>query len=144
MKQKLFYLFVLLSAILIAGGGKAQAQVSQNVDATIPFQFHAGGADFPAGAYTIRSLNSADDSLMEIRSADGQKSALFETEQSDITAAMKDNELIFDHVGDNYFLSKIVDADAGTGAEVFDPDYSGKRQPAATTGQKHVHAFLHL
>jgi hypothetical protein len=144
MKQKLFYLFVLLGAILIAGGRKAEAQVSQSVDATIPFHFHAGGQEFPAGAYTIRSMNAADDSLMEIRSADGKKAALFETEQSDITAAMKDDELIFNHVGENYFLSEIVDADAGTGAEVFNPNYSGKQQSAPASGQTHVHAFLHL
>jgi len=60
-----------------------------------------------------------------------------------IGTAMKDNELVFDQAGDNYFLSQIVDADKGTAAEVFNPDYMGKQDAAEhPTERKHVFAFL--
>ena len=145
MKKKLLYLFVLVGAILVAGGRKAQAQLDEGVDATIPFQFHAGGTEFPAGKYYIRSVSTADDSLMEIRSVDGRKAGLFETEQGDTTATMKNNELIFNQVGDTYYLSEIVDADDAVGAEVFSADETGKQAAAQPiTGRKHILAFLHL
>jgi hypothetical protein len=143
MKKKVFYLLVLLGALLIGGVRKVQAQIAVSADGNIPFQFYVGGKELPAGKYIIRSVNSADDSAMEIQSADGKVAALFETERSDIGAAMKDNELVFDQAGDNYFLSQIVDADKGTAAEVFNPDYMGKQDAAEhPTERKHVFAFL--
>jgi hypothetical protein len=135
---------VFVGALLIGGAPKVQAQIAETVNANIPFQFYAGGRELPAGKYSIRTISTADNSAMEIRSADGQQAALFETEQSDISAAMKDDELIFNQVGDNYYLSQIVDADDGTGAEVSNPNYRGKQNAAQnSTGHKHVFAFLH-
>jgi hypothetical protein len=144
MKRNLFYLLALLGVILIVGGGSAQAQIAESVDATIPFPFHAGGKELPAGAYTIRSTDSADGSVMKIQSADGRISALFQTEESDVSAATKDNELIFDHVGDDYVLSRIVDADDRTGVEVFNPHSRKEDTAERATNQEHVLAFPRL
>ena len=126
MKKKLLYLFALLIAIAISGGSKAQAQNSEKVKAKIPFQFHAAGAAFPAGTYTIRSISSIDDDVMEIQSADGKKAAVIETQQADTNAAKNAHELIFQHIGDDYVLSGIVDADDGTSVELFNPSYLAK------------------
>jgi hypothetical protein len=140
MKKTMLYLFVLVGAILVGGSLKAQAQLPYAVDATIPFQFHAGGAEFPAGDYTIRPVDQ-NDSLLEIRTADGKQAALFETEQSELNDTQKKDELIFNHVGDDYFLSEVVDGDDGVGAEVSNPNNAAKQ--AAATGEKHILAFLH-
>jgi hypothetical protein len=145
MKKKLFYLPVLLGAILIGGGHMAQAQVSEQVGATIPFPFHAGGREFPAGKYTIRTVSDADDSLMQIQSADGHSSALFETQQSSTKASDNANELVFHHIGDDYTLSEIVDADNGVGAEVYNRTGAGKKDAAeGATGQRRIVAFFHM
>jgi hypothetical protein len=144
MKRNFFNLLALLGVVLIAGGSKAQAQMAETVDVTIPFSFHAGGRELPAGAYTIRSTYSSDGSLMQIQSADGRMSAFFETEESDLTAKMKTDELIFDHVGDDYVLSKIIDADDGTGAEVFNPHPSKKGTAEHATNEERVVPFPHL
>ena len=144
MKKKVFYLFVLLGAILIGGARKVQAQVAVSADGSIPFRFYVGGRELPAGKYTIRSVNSDDDSAMEIRSAGGKVVALFETERSDIGADMKENELVFNQIGDSYFLSQIVDADKGTYAEVVNPDHRGNHDDAQYSNRrKHIFAFLH-
>jgi hypothetical protein len=141
MKKKLLYLFVLVGAVLVGAERKAQAQIVGDVNANIPFQFHAGGAELPAGNYTIRVVSTSNDNTMEIQSADGRKSALFETENTQTNATPKNSELIFDHVGDNYFLSQIVDAEDDYGAEVINPGYSKKQEAAAgASGQKHVSA----
>jgi hypothetical protein len=140
MHKKLLYLFALAAAIFVSGGIKAQAQLVDTVEAKVPFEFHAAGADFPAGTYTIRSVDTAVNSLMEIQSADGKKAAVFETQNSDTDAAAKHDELIFDKNGDNYVLTGIVDAAEGTGVEVFNPNYSSK----GTTGQRRILGFIHL
>jgi hypothetical protein len=144
MKKKLFYL--LLGAILIGGGLKGEAQMSEQVNATIPFQFHAGGKQLPAGKYTIRSISTADGSLMQIESVDGHCSALFETEQSDINSTDKSNELVFHQVGGDYILSEIVDGDKGIGAEISDPTYSKKNDGTteSANGQRRIVAFFHM
>jgi hypothetical protein len=143
MKKKVFYLLVLLGAVLVGDLRKAQAQIAVSADGNIPFQFYVGGKELPAGKYTIRCVNSADDSAMEIQSANGKVAALFETERSYIGDATKDNELVFNQVGDNYVLSQIVDGDRGTDAEVFNPGYKGKQDAAQHhTGRTHMFGFL--
>lgn len=143
MKKKAFYLFVLFGALLIGGARQGQAQIAEKADVSIPFQFHAGGKQLPAGSYVIRSVSSADDSALEIQRADGRVAALLETERSDISPTTQSDGLIFDQVGDNYFLSQIVDADRGTDTEVFNPDDLKKsdaaQQPA---GHKYLFGFL--
>jgi hypothetical protein len=144
MKKKVFYLFVLLGGLLIGGARRVQAQVAESADGYIPFQFCVGGKELPAGKYSIRPVSPAKDSgAMEIQSADGKVAALFETERSDISAAMNNDELIFNLVGDNYFLSQIVDADDGTDTEVFNSGYRGKQDTAQhSTGRRHMFGFL--
>jgi hypothetical protein len=145
MKKQLLSLFVLASGILIGGGLTAQAQLGEDVKVDVPFSFHAAGKEFPAGSYTIRRASLIDDSVLEIQSDKGGRTGIFETEQSDISATMKTNEVIFNHVGDEYFLAQIVDADDGTGAEIPNPDNTGKHQSAAVvTDQKHILAKLRI
>ena len=144
MKNKVFYLVVLMGGLLIGGARRVQAQIAVSAEGKIPFRFYAGGKELPSGNYTIRSVNATDDSALEIQSADGKVAALFETERSDISASMNGNELIFNQVGDNYFLSQVVDADKGTYAEVVNPDRRADHDAAQySTGRKHTFAFLH-
>ena len=145
MKTQLLSLFVLAGGILVGGGLRAQAQIAEDVKVNVPFSFHAAGKEYPAGNYTIRTVGVEDDSLMEIQSADGHTAGVFETEHSDINGMPKNNELIFNQMGDEYFLFKIVDADNGMGAEIFDPNYTGKSQAAAgATSQKHIPALSRI
>ena len=48
------------------------------IEANIPFQFHAGSAKFPASKYILRVEQGSDLGTMEIQSYDGHSSALFE------------------------------------------------------------------
>jgi hypothetical protein len=145
MKKKVFYLLVLLGGLLIGDARKVQAQIAVSAEGRIPFQFYVGGKELPAGNYTIRTVSATEDSAMEIQGADGHVAAVFETERSDIGADMKDNELVFNQVGDNYTLSQIVDADKGTVAEVVNPDYRGRQDAAQhPTGRSHLFAFLRV
>jgi hypothetical protein len=139
MYKKLLYLSAIMAAILISGGTKAQAQLGGTVEVKVPFDFHASGTMFPAGTYTIRSIDSGNKDVLEIQSADGKKAAVLETENSDPAAGTKNDELIFDKTGDDYVLSQIVDAEDDSNVEVFNPNYSSKR----ATGRR-ILGFIRL
>jgi hypothetical protein len=94
---------------MLFGGGVAQAQLIGEIEADVPFPFHAGLAKFPAGHYIFHMEEGSDLSTMEIQSADGQHAALFEVRDAQTPRPPHTGELIFNHVGDRYFLAKIFD-----------------------------------
>ncbi len=127
LKKKLIYLLPVLSAILVVGGSKAQAQVVSGLKAKIPFEFHAGKTTLPAGNYTISVLGGLESNLIEIRSDDNNHStALVQTMDNDFGTISKNSQLIFDHTGGNYYLARIFDEDGNSGVDVADPDSTKK------------------
>jgi hypothetical protein len=126
MMKKLIYLFPVLSAILVVGGNKAHAQVTGELKATIPFEFHAAGSILPAGNYTINVLRGPGSNLIEIRGDNNHATALLQTMDDDSVSLSKTSQLIFDHTGGDYYLAKIFDQDGNSGVEVIDPDYAKK------------------
>jgi hypothetical protein len=88
---------------------RAQAQIVGNMKAEVPFQFHVGDRTLPAGDYIIHQLNDSDLKVMEISSADGKMSALFDVESAQAKTTPEKSELIFNKYGDQYFLSELFD-----------------------------------
>ena len=68
--------FMALFFALTIYPSKVHAQIIGELEANIPFQFHAGNAKFPAGKYLIHVLDNTDLTVMEIRSADGSTASL--------------------------------------------------------------------
>jgi len=126
LKKKLIYLLPVLSAILVVGGSKAQAQVISGLKAKIPFEFHAGRTTLPAGNYTITVLEGLESNLIEIRNDDNHSTALVQTMDNDFGSISKDSQLIFDHTGGNYYLARIFDEDGNSGVDVVDPGTTKK------------------
>ena len=137
--MKKLLLFPALVLSLLLSGGIAHAQITGQLDADIPFQFHAGHAKFPAGHYVIRMVDETDLSTMEIQSADGKYSALFEVRRAQAPRTPRTGELIFNHVGDRYFLARLFDDGEKSGSAVVDTGYSKKYGAGLEAGeQKHV------
>jgi hypothetical protein len=88
---------------------KVQAQIVDELEADIPFQFHAGNAKLPAGKYIIRVLDNTDLGAMEISTADGSAAALLEVRPTQTKSSPVKSELIFNKYGDRYFLEKLFD-----------------------------------
>ena len=103
--------FLTLALVLFGGLTAAQAQMDSDtiLDANIPFQFVVGRATFPAGKYTIKQMDDSEDTpnVIEISSADGRMRTFFDTENASLDNAPKKSEIIFDKIGNNYFLSQI-------------------------------------
>ncbi|HEX8265619.1 MAG TPA: hypothetical protein VF596_09455 [Pyrinomonadaceae bacterium] len=104
-------IFLTLSILMVVGLTAAQAQIDSDtiIDTNIPFQFVVGNTTFPAGKYVIKPMDDSDDmpSVIEIQSANGKMSVVFETENSTLDNAPKKTEVIFDSIGGKYFLSQI-------------------------------------
>ena len=110
MKQKLIYAILPVVLIVAGGAGFAQAEVIGPVEADIPFQFEAGLQQFPAGQYTIHSVGAIQSSTMEISSADGKFSALFQVQRDISDSTPRDGKLVFERDGNRYSLARIFDA----------------------------------
>jgi hypothetical protein len=85
---------------------QSQAAGPQLMRAVIPFAFHVGSRELPAGDYRITVLNpSSDQKVLQIRSTDGRFSAIVNT----LSAKMKSPErskLVFHRYADSYFFAQ--------------------------------------
>ncbi len=141
--SRTYGLFLLLATLVFSltiFPMKARAQIVGELDATIPFQFHAGNAKFPAGKYIIRPIDNSDLTFMEISSEDGSISALFEVRDAEANSAPGKNELIFNKYGNRYFLAKLFDEANPNGSAVEESRYEKRVGQEAAETQTHVPA----
>ena len=138
--HQLLSLFVALVLALTVSASKAKAQVTGDLEANIPFQFHVGNTKLPAGEYRIHPLDDSDLTVMEISSADGSISALFEVQSTDAKSGPAKSELIFNKYGDRYFLAKLFDEGDPSGSELAKSRYEKRISQQAVVAQEHVPA----
>jgi hypothetical protein len=124
MKQRLLCLLGFIGVALGMSTISAQGQITGQLEANIPFTFHAGGAKLPPGKYIIHVLDNTDLGLMEIQSADGRTAALFQVQEAQDSTEPKKTELVFNHYGSRYFLSKLFDEGDKVGSAVVESGYS--------------------
>jgi hypothetical protein len=137
--QLLLFLIALVLSLTIYTA-KADAQIVSSLEVNIPFQFHAGNAKLPAGEYRIHVLDDSDLVFMEITSADGFTSALFQVQAAEANSAPAKSELIFNKYGDRYFLAKLFDEGNPSGSEVVKSDYEKRVSQDTAEAQAHVPA----
>src|SRR5258708_40111093 len=105
--RQLLLSLIALSFSLTIHPSKAHAQIVGNLEANIPFQFHAEDAKLPAGKYFIHELNNSDLSMMEITSAVDSTSPIFEVHNTEGHSARARSELIFKNYGNRHFLANV-------------------------------------
>jgi hypothetical protein len=94
-----------LSAVMTTN---AQIESDVTIYATIPHSFIVRDTTLPAGEYTVKVADDYSNlNLLEIRSREGHTAVLFETEDVQANRAPGKSELVFDKIGDNYFLSRV-------------------------------------
>jgi hypothetical protein len=140
MERHLLLSFIALVFTITFSPSKAHAQITGEIEANIPFQFHAGNTKLPPGKYVIHPLDNTDLSVMEISNADGSTSALFEVRDAQDNSAPAKTELIFNKYGNRYFLAKLFDEGNPDGSTVDESRYEKRIGQAATEAQAHVPA----
>jgi hypothetical protein len=134
----LLLLFFAVVFMLTISPRNAHAQIIGEMDVTIPFQFHVGNAKLPAGKYIVHPLENTDQTTMEITSADGSISALFEVRDAEANTAPAKTELIFNKYGKRYFLAKLFDEANPNGSSVLESRYEKMVSQETAESQAHV------
>ena len=133
-------LFLALVLALTVCASKGKAQIVGDLEVNIPFQFHAGNAKLPAGQYRIHVLDGSDLTVMEISSADGSTSALFQVQDAEANSTPAKSELIFNKYGGSYFLAKLFDEGNPSGSQILESRYEKRVSQEAVEAQTHVPA----
>jgi hypothetical protein len=138
---QLLSFFTALVFALAIHPAKAHAQIIGELEVTVPFQFYAGNSKLPAGKYILHMLDNSDLRTMEITTADGSTSALFEVEDAESNSVPPKSELIFNKYGNRYFLARVFDEGNPDGSRVPESPYEKKVSQAAAEAQAHVAAY---
>jgi len=107
----------LIGLVGLLGAPAVRAQVEGVLQADIPFSFHAGDAQLPAGKYRIQAPEGSYGRVMEIWGPDGQ-AALFQVIGTEARTPSPDSELVFHKYGDNYYLWRISETGSVDGDEL--------------------------
>ena len=116
---------------------KAHAQIMGQFEVSVPFEFHVGNSKLPAGKYVIHTLDDSGLTVMEISSADGSTSVLFDVRSVEADSVPARNELIFNKYGNRYFLAQLFDEGNRNGDEVV-ASRDEKKIGQAADAQEHV------
>jgi hypothetical protein len=114
------YMLLIAFTIFVAAAATipARAQVLDTIVVDIPFEFTVRNTVLPAGEYTVKRLNPINPSVMELLNSDGDAKVLFLVGSADTSTTPTKPELIFDRVGDRYFLSEIFESWDNVGVEL--------------------------
>ena len=91
---------VVMTVLISATGAYAQSYVKANV----PFEFKVGSAQLPAGTYEIKVDNASAGAIM-IRNGQTNAGAMATARRE--SPRNTSAKLVFDHVGDQYFLAEV-------------------------------------
>jgi hypothetical protein len=131
-------LLILLVFLIGVGTATASAQLIGALDVTVPHSFFVNKTELPAGKYTVRVLDDTSPNMMEIRSVDGHNSVMFDTENAQPNGEPRESELVFDKLGDDYFLSRIwLEGDSYVGYELEKPTMEMQLEGKGIKAEKH-------
>jgi hypothetical protein len=128
----LFFALCLISGFGLAATVNAQIRSDVTLQAKIPYTFMVGNTRLPAGKYTVKVADDNDLHLLEIKSADGRTSVFFETIDAVSSETSGKTELVFERIGDAYFLSQVWLGENRSGNQLLE----SKIQQDAKAGDK--------
>ena len=95
---------------LAALAAAARAQAVDQIIVNVPYDFVVSGKTLPAGTYRVNRLSGNDLSALSITSVQNRTGVLLFS--SEVSSTTEDKPaLSFQHIGDQYILSKIETAD---------------------------------
>jgi hypothetical protein len=92
-----------------------------DLKAKIPFKFTVADTTLPAGEYMIKRLDDPNPNALELRNANDRIEVVFLTESAQADHSPAKSDLVFDKLGNRYFLSHIWVAGEKTGNRVIEP-----------------------
>lgn len=134
-------LFMALCLLTVGGGIVANAQIYNTgvaLRADVPFTFVVRDTTLPAGKYDIKALDEMP-GVLELRSVNGRTSVVFDTENVETRGdqVMNKGELVFDKIGDKYFLSQVWRAGSDTGSELVKSRFEKRLEGRGMKSERH-------
>ena len=109
--MKTFYVRILSAFFALAAFAAAtRAQETDQLIVNVHYDFVVGGKTLPAGTYRVSRTSNEDLAELAITGVENRAGALIVSTTVDSTREFKP-ALTFEHVGDQYFLSKIETAE---------------------------------
>ena len=102
-----------LTVLLLATAAQAQ---TTNVKASIPFDFVAGDHAYSAGEYTVKSMSQGSAAIRIDNADESEKGVTLSNSCSKVQPA-GGTTLVFQRLGDNYFLYQVWTAGNSLGRE---------------------------
>jgi hypothetical protein len=106
---------ILLALTVLLLATAAQAQTT-NVKASIPFDFVVGDHAYSAGDYTVKSLSQGSAAIRIDNADESEKGITLSIACSKAQPAVG-TTLVFQRLGDNYFLSQVWTEGSSSGRE---------------------------
>jgi hypothetical protein len=107
---------ILLALTVLLLATAAQAQTT-NVKASIPFDFVVGDHTYSAGEYTVKSMSQSS-AAIRIDNADAPEKGITLSNACSKGQPADGTTLVFQRLGDNYFLYQVWTAGNTTGREL--------------------------
>jgi hypothetical protein len=134
-------LLMALCVLVVGGGVVANAQINSGraITTNIPFDFMVGDTTLPAGKYELSRLDDDIKSVLQLRSVNGRTAVAFDTEptQTSNDQAVHKTELLFNKVGDQYFLSQVWVAGDAEGRELMPSRIEKKLSAGGNQPERH-------
>lgn len=141
MIRNLGKLFLALCLLTVGGGVVANAQIvsGTTIQASVPFTFVVGDTTLPAGKYDIRVVDGDTLNVLEISSVKGHISVAFNTEdaQTKRDQILSKGKLVFDKIGDRYFLSQVWMAGSSTGNDLVKSRMAKRLEDGGLKSERH-------
>jgi hypothetical protein len=138
MKYNTFKVLVLSSLFVVMSGLIVYAEVEPRVIATIPFAFIVGNKTLPAGDYTIDRPDFNEPNVLLIRNANNHIAIFTNAESVQAKQMPNRSELIFNRIGDKYFLSKVWVTGDDIGCEIPKPRAERELELSASNPSAHT------
>ena len=135
MKKQITRAFaIIIAAVILGAAPLVSAQTAERLVINVPFDFVAGGEQFPAGRYVVRRVTPDNERALFIQSEDGRVTATLLTNSSGAPGDAA--KLLFRQYGDRYFLAGVRLAGAAGGREVPESkqERDARRERAAKAG----------
>jgi hypothetical protein len=139
MKKYLVSGLAILCLLTGIGGVTASALIDsdETIVADIPYDFVVIDQTLPAGKYTIRVSDDTNLNLLVVRSTDGRTAAFFQTQDVQANQTPRQTEVVFDKIGDSYFLSQLWLAGSNQGVELEKSKAEKKLEDGGMTAERH-------
>jgi len=139
MKTQFMKTLLILGFLIGVGDVAARAQALSDgvIEADVSHPFIVKGKTLAAGKYVVKRVDDNNPQVLEIRSANGRKAVIFEAENAQTKEIPHKAELVFDKIGDQYFLSQIWASDTDIGYQLPKTKAQKRLESGGTQAERH-------